>query len=318
MKSRSGSAGTGFFLSPGLGNRRLIFFRKSSPRDFKLFRRKYLHAIWILGHFFLFLLTRFMEKELQVIDYISDWLKQYALNAGVNGFVVGISGGVDSAVTSTLCAKTGMKVMVLNMPIRQTKAEFTRASEHIDWLQTNFSNVEALTIDLTDAFHQLEKTFPASTVENHLAMANSRARLRMTTLYALGQTHRLLVAGTGNKIEDFGVGFFTKYGDGGVDLSPIADLTKTEVFELAGSLNIVESILTAKPTDGLWEDGRSDEDQMGATYPELEWAMDFSGNEETLNERQKEVLSIFRKLNRANKHKMEPIPVCILPENIKW
>jgi NAD+ synthase len=258
-----------------------------------------------------------MEKELQVIDYIANWLKQYAVNAGVNGFVVGISGGVDSAVTSTLCARTGMKVLVLNMPIRQPKAELSRATEHIDWLLTNFSNVEAHTIDLTDTFHQLEKTFPHQTVENHLAMANSRARLRMTTLYALGQTHGLLVTGTGNKIEDFGVGFFTKYGDGGVDLSPIADLTKTEVFELAGALNIVDSILTAKPTDGLWEDGRSDEDQIGATYPELEWAMDFNGNEETLNQRQKEVLEIYRKLNKANKHKMEPIPVCLLPENIK-
>ncbi|MDF3028557.1 MAG: synthetase [Fluviicola sp.] len=258
-----------------------------------------------------------MEKELQVIDYISNWLKQYALDAGVNGFVVGISGGVDSAVTSALCARTGMKVLVLNMPIRQPKAELSRATEHIDWLLTNFSNVEAQTIDLTDTFHHLEKTFPSRTVENHLAMANSRARLRMTTLYALGQTHGLLVTGTGNKIEDFGVGFFTKYGDGGVDLSPIADLTKTEVFELAGALNIVDSILTAKPTDGLWEDGRSDEDQIGATYPELEWAMDFNGNEETLNQRQKEVLAIYRKLNKANKHKMEPIPVCLLPENIK-
>lgn len=258
-----------------------------------------------------------MEKELQVIDYISNWLKQYALNAGVNGFVVGISGGVDSAVTSTLCAKTGMKVLVLNMPIRQTKSEFARATEHIDWLLTHFPNVEAHTIDLTDTFHQLEKTLPAQTVANHLAMANSRARLRMTTIYAVGQTYGLLVAGTGNKIEDFGVGFFTKYGDGGVDLSPIADLTKTEVFELAGALNIVQSILLAKPTDGLWEDGRSDEDQMGATYPELEWAMEFSGNEETLNPRQREVLTIYRKLNKANKHKMEPIPVCLLPEGIK-
>mgnify|MGYP000878529717 CR=1 FL=1 len=258
-----------------------------------------------------------MEKELQVIDYISNWLKQYAQDAGVNGFVIGISGGVDSAVTSTLCAKTGMKTLVLNMPIRQTKAEFGRATEHIDWLLTNFPNVEAHTIDLTEPFHQLEKTFPAETRENHLAMANTRARLRMTTLYALGQTHRLLVAGTGNKIEDFGVGFFTKYGDGGVDLSPIADLTKTEVFELAGSLNIVNSILVAKPTDGLWEDGRSDEDQMGATYPELEWAMDFKGDETTLTERQQEVLAIYRGLNRANKHKMEPIPVCIIPEDIK-
>ncbi len=258
-----------------------------------------------------------MEKELVVIDYISNWLKQYALNAGVNGFVIGISGGVDSAVTSTLCARTGMKVLVLNMPIRQTKAEFGRATEHIDWLLTNFPNVEAQTIDLTEAFHQLEKTFPSDTTGNHLAMANTRARLRMTTLYAVGQTHRLLVAGTGNKIEDFGIGFFTKYGDGGVDISPIADLTKTEVFEVAGSLDIVESILIAKPTDGLWEDGRSDEDQIGATYPELEWAMSFKGNEETLNERQKEVLHIFRGLHNANKHKMEPIPVCLIPEKIK-
>jgi NAD+ synthase len=259
-----------------------------------------------------------MEKELQVIDYISNWLKQYALNAGVNGFVVGISGGVDSAVTSTLCAKTGMKVLVLNMPIRQTKAEFSRATEHMDWLLTNYSNVEAQTIDLTSTFHQLEKTFPIQTVGNHLAMANSRARLRMTTLYALGQTHGLLVAGTGNKIEDFGVGFFTKYGDGGVDLSPIADLTKTEVFELAGSLNIVQSILLAKPTDGLWEDERSDEDQIGATYPELEWAMSYTGSLESLDARQREVMEIYQKLNKANKHKMEPIPVCILPENSKW
>lgn len=259
-----------------------------------------------------------MEKELQVIDYISNWLKQYALEAGVNGFIIGISGGVDSAVTSALCAKTGMKVLALNMPIRQTKAEFSRATEHIDWLLTNFPNVETQTIDLTATFQQVEKAFPAKTVENHLAMANSRARLRMTTLYALGQTYGLLVAGTGNKIEDFGIGFFTKYGDGGVDLSPIADLTKTEVFELAGSLNIVESILIAKPTDGLWEDGRSDEDQIGATYPELEWAMEFSGNDETLNARQKEVLAIYRKLNKVNKHKMEPIPVCVLPESIKW
>ena len=258
-----------------------------------------------------------MEKELQVIDYISNWLKQYAENAGVNGFVIGISGGVDSAVTSTLCARTGMKTLVLNMPIRQTKAEFGRATEHIDWLLANFPNVEAHTIDLTESFHQLEKAFPAETRGNHLAMANTRARLRMTSLYALGQTHRLLVAGTGNKIEDFGVGFFTKYGDGGVDLSPIADLKKTEVFELAGSLNIVNSILVAKPTDGLWEDGRSDEDQMGATYPELEWAMDFKGDEATLTERQKEVLTIYRGLNKANRHKMEPIPVCIIPEDIK-
>lgn len=258
-----------------------------------------------------------MEKELQVIDYITNWLKDYAQKAGVNGFIIGISGGIDSAVTSTLCARTGMDVLALTMPIRQTKAESDRADEHIHWLTENFSNVKALSIDLTDSFTQLEQAFPVNTVQNHLAMANTRARLRMTTLYALGQTHGLLVAGTGNKIEDFGVGFFTKYGDGGVDLSPIADLKKSEVFEIAGAMNIVESILMAKPTDGLWEDGRSDEDQIGATYPELEWAMEFQGNEDTLTAREKEVLQIYRKLNKANRHKMDPIPVCLLPEGIR-
>jgi NAD+ synthase len=148
-------------------------------------------------------------------------------------------------------------------------------------------------------------------------MANTRSRLRMTTLYALGQTYGLLVAGTGNKIEDFGVGFFTKYGDGGVDLSPIADLTKSDVFRLAKALNIVDSIQTAAPTDGLWADGRTDEDQIGATYPELEWAMEFQGNESLLSTRQLEVLAIYRRLHALNQHKMQPIPVCKLPENLK-
>lgn len=148
-------------------------------------------------------------------------------------------------------------------------------------------------------------------------MANSRSRLRMTTLYAVGQSNRCLVAGTGNKVEDFGVGFFTKYGDGGVDLSPIADLTKTEVFTLARHLGVVDSILNAKPTDGLWEDGRSDEDQLGATYPELEWAMDYTGDRSELNSRQIEILTIYERFNRANKHKMIPIPVCEIPSSLK-
>lgn len=200
------------------------------------------------------------------------------------------------------------------MPIRQTKAEYERGNKHIENLKARFSNVSSLEIDLTRTFESLESIFPENTVSNHLAMANSRARLRMTTLYALGQANALLVAGTGNKIEDFGIGFYTKYGDGGVDLSPIADLTKTQVFALANYLNVVSDIQEAKPTDGLWEDGRSDEDQIGATYPELEWAMDFKGDENTLNERQQFVLSLYRKLNRANKHKMEPIPVCEIPK----
>lgn len=199
------------------------------------------------------------------------------------------------------------------MPIRQTKAEYDRAQEHIDNLKNKFSNVSSLEINLTETFENFEKILPKESLVNHLVMANSRARLRMTTLYALGQTHNLLVAGTGNKIEDFGIGFFTKYGDGGVDLSPIADLTKTQVFHLANYLGVVSSIQQAKPTDGLWEDGRSDEDQIGATYPELEWAMDFKEDEKSLNERQKVVLELYRKLNRINKHKMEAIPVCEIP-----
>jgi len=150
-----------------------------------------------------------------------------------------------------------------------------------------------------------------------LSMANARARLRMTTLYALGQANNCLVAGTGNKVEDFGVGFFTKYGDGGVDISPIADLTKTEVWALAREVSVINEIVVAKPTDGLWADGRSDEDHLGASYPELEWAMEFDGSEDELSERQQAVLVIYRKLNAASKHKLEAIPVCVIPEDLK-
>lgn len=256
-------------------------------------------------------------KHQEVTSHIVNWLKSYCENANLNGFVVGISGGIDSAITSTLCALTGKKVVIISMPIRQTKAEFNRASEHIADLCKRFENVESLEIELTDAFTALEAALPLATQNDFLSMANTRARLRMSTLYAVGQTNGLLVAGTGNKVEDFGVGFFTKYGDGGVDLSPIADLTKTQVFELAIHLNVVNSIQIAKPTDGLWEDGRSDEDQIGATYPELEWAMDFDGDENALSSREKEVLTIYRRLNSINKHKMEPIPVCLIPASLK-
>lgn len=203
------------------------------------------------------------------------------------------------------------------MPIRQTSAEYSRAVNHITDLQRKFPNVEKMEIDLTSIFELMENTYPTDVVGNQLSMANTRARLRMTTLYAIGQAHGCLVAGTGNKIEDFGVGFFTKYGDGGVDVSPIADLTKTEVKELASFLGVIEEIVVAKPTDGLWGDGRSDEDQLGATYPELEWAMSYSGDESNLSDRQKEVRAIYKRLNTINKHKMEPIPVCVIPINIK-
>lgn len=256
-------------------------------------------------------------KTKETAAYITNWLNEYCSKAGLSGFVVGISGGIDSAVTSTLCALTGKEVILISMPIRQTKAEHSRAIHHIQDLENKFSNVRSLEIDLTNSFTQIEKDMPADVASDALSMANARARLRMLTLYAVGQTNKLLVAGTGNKIEDFGIGFFTKYGDGGVDLSPIADLTKTQVFEVAKEIGVINEIIIAPPTDGLWEDGRSDEDQIGASYPELEWAMDFKGDESTLTEREKEVLAIYRNYNRANKHKMVPIPVCIIPKELK-
>ncbi len=231
----------------------------------------------------------------------------------MQGFVVGISGGIDSALTSTLCALTGRKTLLVTMPIRQTQAEYDRAKHHISDLLNRFNNIEALEINLTDAFTLLEQTLPESSQKDHLTMANVRSRLRMTTLYAVGQPNKCLVAGTGNKIEDFGVGFFTKYGDGGVDLSPIADLSKTQVRLLAEELNVIKEICEAAPTDGLWADGRTDEDQIGATYPELEWAMSFNGKQENLSERQKKVLVIYNRLNKINQHKMIPIPVCKIP-----
>lgn len=235
----------------------------------------------------------------------------------MSGFAIGISGGVDSALTSVLCALTGKKVLLLNMPIRQSQAEYTRACAHIADLETRFQNVSSAEINLTSTFTEFENQMPFDLQSQHLTMANARARFRMTTLYALGQANGLLVAGTGNKIEDFGIGFFTKYGDGGVDLSPIADLNKSEVWQLAAHLNVIPSIVEAKPTDGLWADGRSDEDQIGASYPELEWAMDFKGSEDSLSAQQKEVLAIYRRLHKANRHKMEAIPVCTIPEELK-
>jgi NAD+ synthase len=252
-----------------------------------------------------------------VADHIVSWLHTYLQTAHSKGFVIGISGGIDSALTSTLCALTGAPTICITMPIRQTTAEFDRANEHMIALQKRFQNVSLQTIDLTHTFETLEAALPLDSISQPLAMANSRSRLRMVTLYAVAQANQCLVAGTGNRVEDFGVGFYTKYGDGGVDISPIADLMKTEVFALAKALDVVASIQNAAPTDGLWEDGRSDEDQIGATYPELEWAMEFNGDESKLDPRQKEVFEIYRKLNRANLHKMLPIPVCEIPENLK-
>lgn len=259
-------------------------------------------------------------KTEQTIDYIIDWLKGYAETSQMTGFTVGVSGGIDSAVTSTLCARTGKPVMTLNMPIYQAKDQVSRAAEHITWLKKNFDNVASMDLELSNAFGSIKQSLP-SDIQDPLTMANTRSRLRMLTLYAVAGHHRMLVAGTGNKVEDFGVGFYTKYGDGGVDLSPIADLTKTQVYEIGKSLNIIDSIQTAAPTDGLWDDGRTDENQIGATYEELEWAMDYlgaeSGTQPVPTDRQQKVLEIYQKFHTANRHKMDPIPVCMVPDHLR-
>ena len=258
-----------------------------------------------------------------VIDHMVRWLSNYSETSRTAGFVVGVSGGIDSALTSTLCALTGRKTLLLEMPIHQAASQVTRAQEHIAWLKQRHTNVFDARVDLTpayDLFMQSMKGESDNEHTQHLAMANTRSRLRMTTLYYHGGIHGLLVAGTGNKVEDFGVGFYTKYGDGGVDVSPIADLMKTEVYELAAFLGVAQSIQLAAPTDGLWGDDRSDEDQIGASYPELEWAMRYvelnSETTEILSERQQEVLAIYRQMNAANQHKMRPIPVCEIPREL--
>lgn len=250
-----------------------------------------------------------------VSKHIQTWLLDYLSSSKQSGFVVGISGGIDSAITSKLCALTGKKTILVTLPIRQTSTEFDRAIEHMEQLKKLHSNVSSIEINLSDTFSTFESCVPFDIEQNHLAMANSRSRLRMTALYAVAQANQSLVVGTGNKIEDFGIGFFTKYGDGGVDISPIADLTKTQVFKMARYLDIVEVIQKAKPTDGLFDDGRSDEDQIGASYPELEWAMNFKGEQDKLSKRQLRVLTIYKRLNSINQHKILPIPVCKIPNS---
>ncbi len=256
-------------------------------------------------------------KKKEIIDHVVKWLKHYSDTSHTEGFVIGISGGIDSALTSTLCALTGKKLICLNMPIRQMKQEYDRGQAHIDWLTGRFPNVSGTEVDLTPIFEQMENSYD-KTVQDFLTMANTRARLRMTTLYAYAGHHKLLVAGTGNKVEDFGIGFFTKYGDGGVDVSPIADLMKSQVYSLAAELGIINDILQARPTDGLFADGRTDEDQIGVSYDELEWAMLYVENNETyaLNEQQTKALTIYKGRHNANKHKMETIPVCNIPKEL--
>lgn len=262
-----------------------------------------------------------MQTE-KITTHIVDWLNDYLQQSRQKGFILGISGGIDSAVVSTLCAQTGAPLLCLDMPIHQEAAQLNRAKDHIEWLKKNFQNVKSTTVDLTTVYDEFVKQLKTSDNEVlvKLSLANSRARLRMTTLYYYAGIHSLLVAGTGNKIEDFGIGFFTKYGDGGVDISPIGDLMKSEVYAIAKSMGILESILVAAPTDGLFGDNRTDEMQIGATYDELEFAMkayDSGKTKADFTGRAAEVFELYQNRHLANLHKMKPVPVCVIPEYLK-
>jgi len=243
-------------------------------------------------------------KPLEKAQFISNWIKDYVgkMPSKAQSLIIGISGGIDSSVSSTLSAMTGIKTIVLSMPIKQKSSQHDLSLKHQEWLVKNFDNVEAHTINLDKLFETFESTL--SNFDSELGMANSRARIRMTTLYQVAAANKGIVVGTGNKVEDFGVGFYTKYGDGGVDISPIADCNKSEVWEIGKSINILQEIIDAAPTDGLWDDGRTDEGQLGLKYEELEEAMN---NVNSIN-RQK-----YEKIRKMNLHKMEPIPVCKIP-----
>jgi len=259
-------------------------------------------------------------KTSKIIDFIVGWIKNYKETNGVNGFVVGVSGGIDSALTSTLCALTGVKTLCLNMPIKQKEDQYLRANKHIDWLKNKFKNVDSIDIDLTNVFNEFKLSVENNSLTNNLALANSRSRIRMTTLYYYAGIDNSIVVGTGNKVEDFGIGFYTKYGDGGVDISPIADLMKSEVFEVSKALGINDEILEAKPTDGLWDDDRTDEDQIGATYNDLEKIMKIlekGMNPDEIDDNLKDKYDIYIKHHKANKHKMIGIPICIIPKELK-
>ncbi len=238
------------------------------------------------------------------VKYISNWIKSYVdqMPSKAQSLVIGISGGIDSSVSSTLSAMTGLKTIVLTMPIKQKENQHDLSLKHQEWLTKKFKNVEAHTISLDKLFETFSSTL--NKFDNEHGYANSRARLRMTTLYQVAAANKGIVVGTGNKVEDFGVGFYTKYGDGGVDISPIADCNKTEVWELGKELGILKEIIDAPPTDGLWDDGRTDEGQLGFNYSELEDAMN---NPNSPHRDQ------YEKIRNQNLHKMEPIPVCKIP-----
>jgi len=240
------------------------------------------------------------------IEHISNWIKEYIISLHFQSpsLIIGVSGGIDSAVTSTLCCKTGFKTIAVSMPIKQNASQHDLSLKHLDWLNANFNNVDTMIIELDDVFKSFESTM--SDFNNKLAFANSRSRLRMVTLYQIAQANNGIVVGTGNKVEDFGVGFYTKYGDGGVDISPIADCTKTDVWSIGRSLGIINEIIEAAPTDGLWDDSRNDESQLGLTYTQIEEAM---------NDSNSIYFEKYTKIREPNLHKMKPIPVCILPKD---
>jgi len=243
-------------------------------------------------------------NSLEKVKYISNWIKKYVdqMPSKAQSLVIGISGGIDSSVSSTLSAMTGLKTIVLTMPIKQIENQHDLSLKHQEWLIKNFNNVEAHTISLDKLFETFSSTL--NKFDNEHGFANSRARLRMTTLYQVAAANKGIVVGTGNKVEDFGVGFYTKYGDGGVDISPIADCNKTEVWELGKELGILKEIIDAPPTDGLWDDGRTDEGQLGFNYSELEEAMI---NPDSPHKDK------YEKIRKQNLHKMDPIPVCKIP-----
>ena len=254
----------------------------------------------------------------QRIQYIVRWLQQYAESANARCFVVGISGGIDSSVVSALCAQTGIATVVVQMPIRQQQNLDRRSSLQAAWLREHYPNtVTHMSMDLTSVFTEFEQKLQPfclvnqeSNEQQQLAFANSRSRLRMMTLYQIAQSYSGLVVGTGNRVEDFGVGFFTKYGDGGVDVSPIGDCLKTEVWAMGAELDLPTEIVNAVPTDGLWDDGRTDEDQLGMTYPELERMMQIDAVGFEPAEEDQPKMARYRELNARNQHKMQPIPVC--------
>ena len=245
-------------------------------------------------------------KTEERIQYIIDWLKQYCNSIKYQPvtLVIGVSGGVDSAVTSTLSAKTGLKTIAVSMPIKQNQKQHELSIKHLEWLKSNFKNVCTKVISLDNVFSSFKETM--YDFKNNLAFANSRSRLRMATLYQIAQSNNGLVVGTGNKVEDFGVGFYTKYGDGGVDISPLADCTKTQVWELASKMSIMKDIIDAQPTDGLWDDSRNDERQLGLTYKQIEEAMD---------NRESKHYEKYMQIRKINLHKMKPIPVCLFGDD---